>query len=200
MKISLTMTDEQKLAKRLSKLCRAKMQSAPIQAAKYLHRSVRNAIRVSPSPSKPGKPPHTRSRQTLKNAVSSKVERTSAGTRILVGLGAELGTKESLANIAGLHEVGGSIAVSRPVFRAGKYGPIAEARNATPGRKQRGGYLGGRFVFARLSSEAMAARANSLVATAFPKTKAEYPARPFLAPALEKARNAPGFLRIFSLK
>ena len=197
MRLKLIVTDAERMLLRLERLAAAKMQSAPVQAAKYLHKAVRNSIRVSPRPSKPGKPPHTRSRGALKNAIASRIERSSGHADVYVGLSRAMGSKASLAAIAGLHETGGTVSRADP-YRLGMYGPVRkDDRYASSKWKT---WLGKGYVFARLKTDAMVRRANALANAAMPSRTATYPARPFLKPTLDKAMKAPGFLRIFSLR
>ena len=198
MKLNVITTDADRMLLRLQRLAAAKMQSAPVQAAKYLHKSVRHSIRISPKPSKPGKPPHTRQSAALKNAISSRVERSSGHADVYVGLSRAMGSKASLTAIAGLHETGGTVSRADP-FRLGMYGPVRKDDRYASARWGKS-WLGKGYVFARLKTDAMVRRANDLANAAMPSRTATYPARPFLKPALDKAMKAPGFLKIFSLK
>lgn len=197
MRLKLHTSEAERMLQRLRRAAMAKLRSAPVQAAKYLHKSVRNSIRISRRPSKPGKPPHSR-KGVLKNAVASRVEYSDGRATVQVGFSREMGSKRSLANIAGLHEVGGAVPRADP-FRVGMCGPIAKDEMRAS-RKYARSWLGRGFVFARLKTEAMARRANSLANAVRPATKSNYPPRPFLKPTLDKAKKAPRFLRIFSIK
>ena len=198
MKIKLYISDAEKLLQKLQRVADAKMQSAPVQAAKYLHKSVKNSIRVNKKASKPGKPPHTRTKAALKNAIASKVESTNGSSSVFVGLSNRMGSKKSLTAIAGLHEIGGTVSLADP-YRLGNYGPIAiDEKRAS--RIYSKSWLGKGYVFAKLKTDAMVRRANSLANAAMPSKQAVYPARPFLKPTLDKAMKSPGFMRIFSIR
>ena len=152
------------------------------KAAGSLHTAAQRSIRESPNPSKPGKPPHTRGKNKLKNAVRFKVD--EANLTAQVGVTEELGTKPSLARIASLHEYGGQKPYSPFVFRVGRGGPIeliAPAPSGHRGRRRRLKFKDS-FRFAKLETEAQARRANTLAAGFFgaPKSTADYPERSFL--------------------
>ncbi len=199
MKVKAYTSSADRMLARLKRVAEAKMQSAPIQAAKYLHKSVRHSIRISTRPAKPGRPVHTRKRAVLKNAISSRVLKVSQGSQVEVGLSAAMGSKASLVNIAGLHEHGGSVPRSMPNLKIGSLVPIRKDPSAgkPPARFHE---IGSGYVFARAKTPQQVQRGISLMRQAMPSGNANYPARPYLAPALAKAMKAPGFLRIFSIK
>ncbi len=199
MKVKVYTSAAEKMLARLKRTAEAKMQSAPVQAAKYLHKSVRHSIRISARPAKPGRPVHTRKRAVLKNAISSRVFRVSQGSQVEVGLSSAMGSKASLVNIAGLHEHGGCVPRLMPNLKIGSLVPIRKDSSAgkPPARFHE---MGAGYVFARAKTPQQVHRGISLMRQAMPSGNATYPARPYLAPALEKAMKAPGFLRIFSIK
>jgi hypothetical protein len=199
MKVKAYTSSADRMLARLKHVAEAKMQSAPVQAAKYLHKSVRHSIRISTRPAKPGRPVHTRKRAVLKNAISSRVLKVSQGSQVEVGLSAAMGSKASLVNIAGLHEHGGSVPRSMPNLKVGSLVPIRKDPSAgkPPARFHE---IGSGYVFARAKTPQQVQRGISLMRQAMPSGNANYPARPYLAPALAKAMKAPGFLRIFSIK
>lgn len=198
MKFKVDMTPAERLLQRTQRLAEAKKQSAPVQAAKYLHKSVRHSIRISARPAKPGRPVHTRKRAVLKNAISSRVLKVSQGSQVEVGLSAAMGSKASLVNIAGLHEHGGSVPRSMPNLKVGSLVPIRKDPSAgkPPARFHE---MGSGYVFARAKTPQQVQRGISLMRQAMPSGNANYPARPYLAPALAKAMKAPRFISFFKV-
>ena len=151
--------------------------SALISSVKYLHRSVRHAIRISRKPSKPGTPPHSR-KGTLKNAVASRII-DGVG---YVGITPDLGSPEGLAKVAALQEYGGVIPYKGKVFAIGSVGPIA-SRHRHRARK-----IGAAYRFTKLRTSAQVSRAQANYASFYgsPSSTASFPERSFLRSTLQK--------------
>jgi hypothetical protein len=151
-------------------------QSALVSSVKYLHRSVRHAIRIAKKPSRPGTPPHTR-RGVLKDAVASRIV-NGVG---YVGITPDLGSPERLSRIAVIQEYGASIPYAGKQFAVGQVGPIARGRG-------RGRGIGSRYRYARLRTAAQVARARNNYNEYYgaPQSTADYPERSFLRPTLDK--------------
>ena len=151
-------------------------------AGAYIRGTARRSIGVSDEPSLPGKPPHSR-KGKLKDAVLYSVERD---------VGVVIGPSRSvIGRIGHTHEFGGRERVSARkarkanfVLEVGGHGPI------TP-------YLrNDKLVIARLRTERQVERARA-VARSLPASMKEiraqgwrtYAKRPFMGPALDKAKD-----------
>ncbi len=152
-------------------------QSALVSSVKYLHRSVRHAIRIAKKPSKPGTPPHSRT-GVLKNAVASRIINGIG----YVGITPDLGSPEGLAKVAALQEYGGVIPYSGKVFAIGGVGPIA-AKRSRRARKIGAAY---RFTKLRTAAQVARARSNHIKFYGSLKSTASYPERSFLRSTLDK--------------
>ena len=152
-------------------------QSALVSSVKYLHKSVRHAIRIAKKPSKPGTPPHSR-KGVLKNAVASRII-NGVG---YVGITPDLGSPEGLAKIAALQEYGGVIPYKGKAFAIGGVGPIA-ARRSRRARK-----IGAAYRFAKLRTAAQVSRAQANYASFYGSSRstASYPERSFLRSTLDR--------------
>lgn len=153
-----------------------KLHSAIVSSVKYLHKSVRHAIRIAKKPSRPGYPPHSRM-GTLKNAVASKV----VGLAGYVGITTDLGSPEGLAEIAAIHEYGVKIPYRGKVFVVGGAGPLAR-------RRTRSKKIGKNFSYGKLRTAAQVARAQANYRAFYgaPQSTADYPERSFLRSTLNK--------------
>jgi hypothetical protein len=146
------------------------------QAGAYIRGIARRSIKVSPTPSRPGKPPHTR-KGRLKNAIVFAVEK--AVQDVLIGPNIS-----AVGKIGSSHEFGGTEPPKQSKARrtklkleVGGYGPIRSAD--------------GKVFVAKLHTDAQVARAQKIVAGLPPAQSGrgatmprKYPARPFMAPAL----------------
>jgi hypothetical protein len=147
------------------------------RAGAYIRGIARKSIKVSPKPSAPGKPPHTRQGR-LKNAILYSVEKTQQN--VVIGPSAT-----EMGSIGRTHEFGGTEAPKKRKARkanwkleVGGHGPIATA--------------GGKPVVVKLKTDRQVARAKD-VAESLPPSQGgpdtrqprKYPARAFMGPALE---------------
>ena len=179
-------------AKLLSRVDRALKKNLSY-AAGYIRKSAVRSIRVARRPAKPGRPIHT-FKGELKHAIRYKVD-YERGTA-LVGIGENVGNPPRKAAIAGLHEHGGKADYAPRTFSVGEWGPIRVKRPGDTKGVITKGWLKG-HVGARLRTTAQAVRANAIVKALRPPKKISYPARPFMAPALQKCW--PKILQKFSL-
>jgi len=158
-----------------------------IAATKYLHKSMRHAIRISPNASKPGQPMHSRA-GLMKNAVASVANIGKMEAK--VGIGDDVHSPKRLSEIASIHEYGGKRLYSP--YKVGDYGPVELAGRAkvrkVKGRarsiwEKRGA------IFSHLYSPRQAAKATRLAnqIRRSPGGVASYPQRSFAASTLKKA-------------
>ena len=150
------------------------------RAAAWTRGVAKKSIKVSPTSSLPGSPPHSR-RGQIKRSMRYAVERARAS--------AVIGTTRSvMGRIGHTHEFGGPepakhLKGRKPNWRIriGGHGPLR--------------MMGGKPVVGRLLTAGQVARAERLApeaaATMGPRTiKARrYPKRPFMGPALKRARQ-----------
>jgi len=156
------------------------------RAAPYIRGVARKMIKKSPEPSAPGKPPHTRQGR-LKNAIFYSLDRKARS--VVIGP-----TATGVGLVGHTHEFGGK-ETARKVrranwqLRAGGHGPIRI--NA------------GKPVIAKLTTARMAQRATELTKS-IPASQGgsgndkprNYPARPFMGPALTISKSRlPSFWR-----
>ena len=150
------------------------------QAGAYIRGIAKRSIKVSPEPSEPGKPPHTR-KGRLKRGILFAVEK--ARQSVVIGPAAS-----EMGRIGHTHEFGGT---EPPKVRKGrKANWKLEVGGHGPIRSE-----GTRPVVVKLTSEQQVARAQEL-APLFPpsqggpvsKKPRKYPPRPFMGPALEVSK------------
>jgi hypothetical protein len=150
------------------------------RAGAYIRGIARKSIKVSPKPSAPGKPPHSR-KGKLKDAILFSVEKEKQA--VVIGPAAT-----EMGSVGHTHEFGGvEIPKKRKgrkpnwKFEVGGHGPI-DTKDGKP-------------VVVKLKTEKQVARAQEVAQTVpaslpAPRSARRYPARPFMGPALEisKAR------------
>jgi len=148
------------------------------QAGAYVRGIAKRSIKVSPEKSEPGKPPHTRQGR-LKNAIIYSVEK--AQQDVVIGPNAT-----EVGKIGSTHEFGGSEPPKKPKKRTGfklQIGGTGPIRTKN-----------GKIVVVTLKTEAQVRRAAEL-AHSLPTAQSQptgkprnYPARPFMGPALMRAK------------
>lgn len=136
-------------------------------AGAYVRGIARRSIKVAPTASKPGKPPHSR-RGLLKDAIVFGVDRSSESVTIGPAASA-VGRK-----VAGLHEFGGTARRDiKPNWRLqiGGHGPMA--------------YRRGKLHVAKIQTRLQLVRATRVARDFKPRTvNARYPERPYMSKAL----------------
>ncbi|MCX7804799.1 MAG: hypothetical protein N3A38_06365 [Planctomycetota bacterium] len=166
--------------KNVRKAVRLAMIDSLGRAGAYVRGIARRSIKVSPEYSKPGKPPHTRQGR-LKRGILYAVDRAIQSA--LIGPSAS-----AVGRIGSIHEFGGTETRSKKArapnwkLEVGGHGPI----QYEPGGKPK---------FAKLRTEAQVERAKKIVESLPPslggpgtRRARRYPPRPFMGPALERAR------------
>lgn len=145
------------------------------RAGAYVRSVVRNSIKKRKNPdvsSEPGNPPHTHGSHGYKDTIVFAVD----GNTAVIGPIAKAG-REPLGQI---HEFGGTRTIKgrRREYAVGKSGPIRVSVNGKP-------------VFAKLKTDRQVSLARTLDKKLYPDADASktrrYPARPHMAPALEKS-------------
>jgi len=152
------------------------------QAGAYIRGIARKSIKVSPKSGAPGKPPRTR-KGRLKDAILFDVEKNKQ--QVVIGP-----TATEVGRIGGTHERGGTEPpktkkVRQPNWKlqVGGHGPVRVDSDGV--------------VVAKLTSSSQVARAKRIAptiqqnaSTESTKPKArKYPARPFMGPAFEIAKE-----------
>lgn len=151
------------------------------RAGAYIRGIAKRSIKVSPEPSAPGRPPHTR-KGRLKGAILYAVERQLQD--VVIGP-----TASTVGRIGQTHEFGGTEPPKKRKGRkanwkleVGGHGPIA----AGPGGP----------VVVKLTTDRQVARAREIAASLPPaqaapasKKARNYPPRPFMGPALERSKD-----------
>lgn len=167
------------------------------KAGGYVAKAAKNSIRRSKNPSQPGRPPHTRMgrlKRLIQYAVDSDAVTAVVGAR-----------RGFAAAIWWIHEHGGTAtkklkALKPHIFRAGEFGPVRAIETMGRGYSAAGtledkGVAKVRFARVLLRSANQARRATRLLAAenarrrAAMRKEARYPARPFMAPALERSQE-----------
>ena len=161
-------------------------------SAKYLHTTVKNSIRISKYPSKPGSQPHTRPKtRRLKYSFRSHVDETKLVATI--GIASSLGNEKYISNVASIHEFGGRASSEYPPRKVGDWGPIRLADGMgwlSPKKRTAYNAIYNQFRIIKLRTTAQAATANRMLENFFGKPlkyTTTYPKRPYLAPALKAA-------------
>jgi len=151
------------------------------RAGAYIRGIARKSIKVSPEPSKPGKPPHSR-KGRLKNAIFYSVEK--GRTRVIIGPAAT-----DMGRVAHTHEFGGT---EKPKKRKARkpnwnlridgHGPI-NTRDGKP-------------IVIKLKTDRQVARAKQVAESLPPSQRGpearkarRYPARAFMGPALKRSKT-----------
>lgn len=143
--------------------------NALFSAAAYVRTTARRSIRKAKKASRPGSPPHTRQGQ-LRRSILFAVN--TSRLFAVVGPAASL-----ISDIARYHEFGGQqvLRAKRKDYRPGVVGPV-DIREGKP-----------RFAFLRTQRQAN--RARLLDWAIWPDStllkKRQYPARPFMGPAMQ---------------
>jgi hypothetical protein len=150
------------------------------QAGAYIRGIAKRSIKVSPEPSEPGKPPHTR-KGRLKRGILFAVEK--ARQSVVIGPAAS-----EMGRIGHTHEFGG------------KEPPKARTGRKANWRIEIGGHgpikaEGGKPLVSKLVSQKQVARASEIARSLPPsqggpvsKKPRKYPPRPFMGPALEVSK------------
>ena len=151
------------------------------RAGAYIRGIAARSIKVSPVPSAPGRPPHTR-KGRLKKAILYAVER--ARQDVVIGP-----TASAVGRIGSTHEFGGTEPPKKRKARkanwkleVGGHGPIAAGPDGV--------------VVVKLATARQVARAREIAASLPPsqggpasKKARTYPPRPFMEPALERSKD-----------
>jgi hypothetical protein len=148
------------------------------RAGAYIRGIAMRSIKVSPDPAPPGHQPHTR-KGRLKRGILFAVDR--AALAALIGP-----TASAVGMIGRTHEFGGT---EPPKRRRGRRKRAIELGGYGPIRVE------GRPVYIELRTPEQVSRAQEVAATLTPAERAlgatstrRYPARPFMGPALERAK------------
>lgn len=162
------------------------MKKAVRDAAAYIMRSARNAIRKSPYPSSPGTPPHTRTGR-LRHAITFKV--SDDGMSAEIGVGNFSNVSRKTKAIAELHEYGGVQPTEEMPPMLGGSGPIdIKGQWITGKQSKRADAYRKQFSFTHIRTPAQLTRSRKLYEMFFGGRRAStvsvYPERPFMGPTL----------------
>ena len=153
------------------------------QTGGFLRAAVRQSIRRSIKSSAAGDPPRTHGsgKYTLKQVL---FEVNKRNVSVLVGY-----NKDKLADIARLHEEGGSMTMPKaiPAYRVGRRGLVPKFQRLYVDKTgRRRGKIIGSAVHKRIGNEWDQAAARTFYAVALAGKTFTYRPRPFMAPTIEK--------------
>ena len=149
--------------------------------AMYIRKVARNSIRKKSRPSTPGQPPRS-VRGDLKRGIEAHFER-GVNESVVGPMGFGWSKGSGLLGAPNTLEFGGDSVIDRSVVR--KVGDGGEVRVVGRGGKEV--RPGVRVVYARIRTQAQAARATRINREIFAPQPVRVAARPFMAPALDKS-------------